>query len=215
MLPSFSAMVRRSTVCKLVSGPDRQPREIPTPAGSLDVLCRQRRRDRDLAVRSAGQLRDASRYGFDERLPEVHGVFGLRLPNRFEQQLPGAILDLDLALASIYRLHGLLRLDELLPGGVTTDLLQGAFRLLQLSVPGVAFFGEKPYGFRGLPAVPFGNFHLRYGQFRELCLKSLDMCVCGCKIFALHQGGALIDPARQPVACLARRFDRFSTPGAA
>ena len=199
----------------LVSGPDRQPRELPFTAGGLDVLSRQRRRDRHLAVRSAGQFGDSSRYGFDERLPEVHGTFGLGIPKRFEQQLPGTIFDFDLALASLDRLHGLVRLFELLLDGMTTNLLQRAFRFLQLRVPGVALFGQEPNGFHCLLAVPFGDFHLRYGQCRELGAQSLEVCVCRCGIFALRQSGALINSTRQPVACLPRRFDRLSTLGAA
>ena len=80
--------------------------------------------------------------GSDECLAEVDGVRRFRFLQRVAKKLPGSVVQVELVLAPVDRLHRLIGLFELLLNGVAANLLQRSFRLLELGLDPIALVGH-------------------------------------------------------------------------
>ena len=122
-------------------------------AFELDALGLELGADEQIAVSTSSQLCHPLRDRLDECLAEVDGVLRFRFLQRIAKKLPGAVVEIELVFAPVDCLHRLVGLVELLLDGVATDLLQRAFRLLQLGLDPIALVGHLLDEFVPLRAV--------------------------------------------------------------
>src|SRR5262249_7908916 len=127
----------------------------------------------DAAVALVGEGAEALRDGLDEALAEVRRLLPRSVVERGEEELPGAVVALELALVLPRLIEGALLVGEAFLGDVAADALEGALGLLEL----VLEIAQRPLGL-GEPGARLGEVGLGRGlrgRRRELRERGLGL----------------------------------------